>query len=279
MSVLGKRRRPHTTGDADDTASDSSDEDAKARALFQRAFEAKFKPLPQQPPPTNKGFPEQIEEPSEPEHDDWDGLSEASVPIIEIVQIRDPVSGNDQASQPQDLKAFMSSRLSTARDQTKGPASKVRKDADDGDEAANLKNDVALQRLLKESHLLDASSYSSTGTDVRGKSRLKALDQRIQDLGGKTSHLEQKKMPLSHRRGIAEKATNREQKRRKEAAESGVVLEKAKFASKSSKPRDTGLGDPSIGRFKGGMLKLSNKDLNGMKGSGSNTRGKSRRDR
>ncbi len=105
---------------------------------------------------------------------------------------------------------------------------------DDPTETANLKNDLALQRLLKESHLLDASAFSGKVSAPEGRSRLKSLDLRIQDLGAKKSISEQEKMPLSHRKGILAKAAGREGSRRKEAAENGIVLEKARSAIKST---------------------------------------------
>ena len=78
-------------------------------------------------------------------------------------------------------------------------------------------------------------------------------------------------MPLSHRRGIVSKATEREAKRRHEAKENGIILEKAKKLKITAEvKREKGIGAPAIGKFKGGMLKLSKKDvadIEGFKGS------------
>ena len=130
----------------------------------------------------------------------------------------------------------------------------------------NLKHDLALQRLLKESHLLDSSSFSRKASAPEGKCRIKALDLRIRGLGARESISNQEKMPLSHRRGISTKAATREEKRRKDAAENGVILEKAKSALKPGKRRERSVGGPTVGKFKGGLLKLSSKDLRSIEG-------------
>jgi hypothetical protein len=137
---------------------------------------------------------------------------------------------------------------------------------EDPSETANLKNDLALQRLLKESHLLDAGAFNGKVSAPEGRSRLKSLDLRIRDLGAKKSISEQEKMPLSHRKGISAKAASREGRRRKEAAENGVVLEKARTAIKSAQRRERGAGGPTVGKFKGGTLKLSSRDVRSIEG-------------
>lgn len=137
---------------------------------------------------------------------------------------------------------------------------------DDPSEAANLKHDLALQRLLKESHLLDAESFKGNLPTPEGKGKLKALDLRLKDLGAKESVLKQEKMPLSHRRGIVSKAADREERRRKDAAENGVVLEKIKKTSRVPRFREKGVGGPAVGRFKGGTLKLNSRDLRSIQG-------------
>ena len=132
-------------------------------------------------------------------------------------------------------------------------------------DAANLKKDLALQRLLKESHLLDPDSSLSHS----GKNRHKALDLRLQDMGSKTSLFAQpKNMPLAQRKGIAAKAAKKEEVRRKEARENGIVLEKVvkRKKKKHEGVRMRGIGGPSVGRFERGMLKLSSKDVAKIEG-------------
>lgn len=154
------------------------------------------------------------------------------------------------------------SKVKTTQGQTTTKASE-----DDKTEATNLKHDLALQRLLKESHLLESNAFTTQTPEISGKSRLKALDLRLKDLGAKKSSLEQQRMPLSHRRGITAKATDREQRRRKDALENGVILEKAKHASKADQTRRVrSVGGPAIGRFRGGTLRLGARDLRSIQG-------------
>ena len=130
-------------------------------------------------------------------------------------------------------------------------------------DAANLKKDLALQRLLRESHLLESQSSLSHF----GQNRHKALDLRLRDMGSKSSVFAQLKMPLAQRKGINAKATEREELRRREAKENGIILEKAgKRKKKDKSMRQRGIGAPSVGKFQGGMLKLNKKDVAEIEG-------------
>jgi len=71
---------------------------------------------------------------------------------------------------------------------------------------------------------------------------------------------------MSHRKGITATATSKEAKRRQEAKENGIILEKAAQVKKVEEKRERGVGGANVGRFKGGTLKLSKHDLAGMKG-------------
>lgn len=74
-------------------------------------------------------------------------------------------------------------------------------------------------------------------------------------------------MPLSQRRGIARKVAEKEESRRRDAKENGVILEKAiKKRSGGDARRQRGIGAPSVGRFKGGTLKLSKQDVREIQG-------------
>lgn len=94
------------------------------------------------------------------------------------------------------------------------------------------------------------------------------MDLRLQAVGAKTSILKQEKMPMSHRKGIKAKQSEHEERRRKEARENGVILEKAKMSAKSSweRKRERGVGGPGVGKFMGGTLKLSKKDILDIEG-------------
>ena len=75
-------------------------------------------------------------------------------------------------------------------------------------------------------------------------------------------------MPMSHRKGIISKQSDREEKRRREARENGIILEKARSGMKGHKEarRDRGIGGPGVGKFSGGTLRLSKKDIFDIEG-------------
>lgn len=135
---------------------------------------------------------------------------------------------------------------------------------DDLSEAANLKKDLELQRLLTESHLLDSSTQTITGNN-----RHKATDLRLQKLGGKASIFKQEKMPRSHQQGIIAKSKDRESKRRREAKENGIILETTKEKKRVNKKggnNGVNVSMPGVGKFTGGTLRLSKKDIMDIEG-------------
>lgn len=105
----------------------------------------------------------------------------------------------------------------------------------------------------------------------------------MQSLGAKNSlYDQQKRMPTAHRRGINAKAASKEDKRRREAKENGIVLEKPNKVTKPSNNgrRDRGIGGSSIGKFSGGTLNLSKQDLHSMQSSKSRSgKGKGKKGR
>ncbi|KAF7845772.1 hypothetical protein BT93_L0698 [Corymbia citriodora subsp. variegata] len=269
---LGKRKRASTTAtikaNPRSAAIEEKSDNEDLQAIFKRAFEAKFKPLPEAPAKAVVAEVLATEDDEEIDEDesDWSGISEPEEATIEVVE-HAPIARTEKLDRQQ-LKAFMSSKPPSTQSR---PLSTISKSAatpteDDNTDAANLKNDLALQRLLTESHLLD-SSFSST--DPSGKNRHRATDLRLLSLGSKASVLEQKNMPLSHRKGILAKAAQKENSRRSEAKENGIILERVtKIGAKKALPerRERGLGGPSVGRFKGGTLKLSKSDVSGING-------------
>ncbi|KAG4423231.1 hypothetical protein IFR04_003597 [Cadophora malorum] len=261
-TTLGKRKRAlHRKEPAQRAESEGSEsEQLDAQEIFRRHFEAQFKPLPV----VKKDIVMEEASQEESEEDsDWDGISDGEADGVQVVEHTDALS-RMAAMSKEELKSFMSSKIPkitptvSIRD-TSG--SKI--DDEDASEAANLKKDLALQRLLAESHLLE----SSKNPTLSGNNRHKATDLRLQALGSKESILKQEKMPMSHRKGIISKQSEKEAKRRSEARENGIILEKAKMAKKSSAgKRDRGIGAPGVGRFSGGTLTLSKKDIYDIEG-------------
>lgn len=142
---------------------------------------------------------------------------------------------------------------------------KEKPDADDPEneisETLNLKHDLDLQRLLKESHLLEQAKASS----VLGSHRHKVTDMRMRSLGSRSSIYSQQKMPMVHRKGIAVKGEARQTLRRREAKENGIVLERLVNPVQAPVKRDRGVDSP-IGKFGGGTLKLSKRDVASIQG-------------
>jgi hypothetical protein len=101
----------------------------------------------------------------------------------------------------------------------------------------------------------------------------------MQALGAKASLFTQQKMPMSHRKGIQDKALRKEETRRREAKENGIILEKPALSSKSkvSRRRERGVGGPSVGKFAGGTLRLRRRDLLDLQGPRKESKGREER--
>lgn len=79
------------------------------------------------------------------------------------------------------------------------------------------------------------------------------------------------RMPMAQRKGIEKKKNERENERRREAREGGILVER-----KGGKPRerrkrkgkgDEDVGGPSVGKWRGGTLILGGKELRDIQGS------------
>ncbi|CAI7645945.1 unnamed protein product [Penicillium pancosmium] len=245
-----------------------------AQDIFRKYFEAQFEPIEAAAAqPAEESESEDDDEDYDEEDDDenlgsedgWDGVSDDDEEDhrVEVVEHKDANENEDELMQKQLRKAFLNGTPTSdiLAKSTSKPKTKEDKE-DEAGEADNFKHDLALQRLLKESHLLD----SADDLAPTGKNRLKALDLRMQELGAKSS-LYKQKMPDAHRRGINAKAASKDEKRRREAKENGIILERPSKVSKSNNNgrRERGVGGASIGKFSGGTLNLSKQDLFSMK--------------
>jgi hypothetical protein len=141
-----------------------------------------------------------------------------------------------------------------------------------------------LQRLISESHILSAAGANpshwqsehaaGTATNVRafaaGRTARKTTDMRVQALGAKGSILSQSKMPMSMRKGIVGAAATKEGKRRREARENGIILERETKKAKITKRK--GRGDrpvdlPAVGRLRGAELRVSAREAKAISDS------------
>ncbi|KZM23689.1 pre-rRNA processing and 40S ribosomal subunit assembly [Ascochyta rabiei] len=281
---LGKRKRVtreelERPSRSPSPASGSDNEDLQE--LFRRAFEAKFKPLDVAPKkPRIEETPTVDEAEEDEEESDWSGLSDDESNKVEVIEYKDATYDSDEEASKAAKRAFMSSKppMTAAPPSGKLAVKKKSADADETGETANLKNDLALQKLLRESHLLSASSSgASTPTlTTSGIARHKSTDLHLQSLGAKGSVFTQKKMPMAQRKNMAQKARLTEEKRRHDAREAGVILEREQRVGMKDKDkkRERGVGGPSIGKFRGGTLSLSKKDVRSITGGPGSQGGK-----
>ncbi|TGJ84997.1 hypothetical protein E0Z10_g3764 [Xylaria hypoxylon] len=289
-TILGKRKSRIQKADP-------SISPEEVQAKLARFFEAQFKPLFPTAKPTPALEP-QIEEsasnPDDSDDDSWDGLSEdeaedeSSIPstVVEVVSHTDAYSTATNGLDKRESRAWLSSRpplpaSDAASDAASSSTNKKGKVATAEEDAPSLlKNDLALQRLLAESHLFSSAAAkggdSGDATEHVGRNRLLATDLRLSALGSKTSIYKQAKMPMSFRKGIEAAAEGRDTKRRREARENGIVLERpgaSSLSKKAAKGKRSGpsraIDAPAVGRMDNGMLKLSKKDIADIESGGS----------
>ncbi|RMZ83597.1 hypothetical protein DV738_g949, partial [Chaetothyriales sp. CBS 135597] len=197
--------------------------------------------------------------------EEWEGLSdsEPTSGVVEVIEHSSEHGLPAPGTRLPDIKCFMGAKIPRDGKADKAKGGAGGNDEDEESETLNLKHDLDLQRLLKESHLLDRANRSGNPGDQRHR----AVDLRLQALGSQDSIFRQTKMPIAHRKGIQAKAAARESQRRKEAQENGIVLERASRSSKSlSGKRERGVDVPAVGRFQSGTLKLSQRDIASIQG-------------
>ncbi|KAF4965415.1 hypothetical protein FZEAL_10762 [Fusarium zealandicum] len=290
MAVLGKRK----------ARAEPSVSEEDAAAIFRRHFEEQFSPLPSADAKSKSKASNRAEDADElsddsEENDDvelgedesddeWGGLSgnesseeeevtnitteEAST--VEVVDHSHAQPSKTTQMSKRELKAFMSSRppdqtFRAAEPSTTTTTSSI---ALPEDAPSLLAQDLELRRLISESHLL-APAVTATGASVApkafaaGRTRHKATDLRVQALGSKVSVHKQDKMPMNMRKGIVAAAGARETKRRREAKENGVILERETGNKKKRRERggDPAVDRPGVGRLKGAELRLNDRDV------------------
>jgi hypothetical protein len=142
---------------------------------------------------------------------------------------------------------------------------------DDDNEAQNLKNDIDLQRLLRESNLL--AEHATKGDPARLHHL--TLNARISHLGGKEER--RGNVPLKIQKGIKQAKVQRQEKKEREAQEAGILMP-VKRKRQAQKPRERGLKTAAgVGKFRNGMLKINEREIRRVNntGSGGPRRGKS----
>ncbi|KAK3295937.1 uncharacterized protein B0H64DRAFT_159442 [Chaetomium fimeti] len=295
-SPLGKRKSRATVEEPEAVAD--------AQELLRQHFEARFKPLAASPAAraapkktTNNDESDgddtdasQDDDESEAESDqsnsEWGGVSDdededeedTEARVVEVIDHTSTASTTTTAMSKRELKAYLSSRPPDPSQLAAQTTNNSKKTSADGeqpeDSAAFLANDLALQRLISESHILSAAGANpshwqsqhaaGTATNVRafaaGRTARKTTDMRVQALGAKQSILSQSKMPMSMRKGIVGAAAVKEDKRRREARENGIILEREAKKPKITKKKGRGerpVDLPGVGRMKGAELRVS----------------------
>ncbi|KAK0711220.1 hypothetical protein B0H67DRAFT_555235 [Lasiosphaeris hirsuta] len=274
-SILGKRKpRP-----AEEEK--SADDQAAAYEALKRNFEARFKPLEVDGP---AHFEEDDEEYngstiSDSSGSEWGGLSEDEDDVTESrgrrLHSTSPIRLNHVEARTQGVLVLQTAPLTTDTPTTNPKSTDPAREAPE-DSAAFLANDLALQRLIAESHILSAaggnashylseaaaSNGANSRTFAEGRTRLKTTDMRIQALGAKGSALTQAKMPMSMRKGITKTAETREETRRREARQNGIVLERERSSAPAAKKKKRSASDrpvdmPGVGKMRGAELRIS----------------------
>ncbi|KAK0722423.1 hypothetical protein B0T26DRAFT_674129 [Lasiosphaeria miniovina] len=325
-STLGKRKSRSAEADSGHLSTSGL---SGAQAVLQRHFEARFRPLPpaaRAPTPPKAtassglarhgqdgdGYDENDQETDsdlsdsewggvssdEDEQDDGDNHADdgdflqggAHVEVVDHTSSQPTVTST---MSKRELKAYLSSRPpSQPTADAAQKASNSKKDAANDqaeDSAAFLANDLALQRLITESHILSAaggnashylsstaaSSAANTKSFAAGRTRRITTELRVQALGAKESMLTQSKMPMGMRKGISTAAISREAKRRREAKENGIILEReskngpgAKPAKRKKRSSERPVDMPGIGRMRGAELRISAREAQAIAASG-----------
>lgn len=102
-------------------------------------------------------------------------------------------------------------------------------DSDPDQEQENLRNDIELQRFLKESHLISAFQTDKNtihDSELHGKARARTLETRLQSLSA-TNAVRQRTLetvPMNIRKGMVKKHNERITKYESEARDAGTVL-------------------------------------------------------
>ncbi|KZV65689.1 hypothetical protein PENSPDRAFT_586468 [Peniophora sp. CONT] len=204
------------------------------------------------------------------------GASSLQPEIVVFSDSRDTAAPRPTKSQS---KAFMSSKVSKLRaDDSSGPSFTQQSKKEDGDDdRTNVQNDAALHKLV-HTRLLSGSLDPSL--NLTSAQRKKALQGRVLELSGVAKlgkgekavrNKEHARASKSVRDGIDDKRVERKGKALTEAKDMGnwhptikKLLADEDDPSRTRK-REKGLG-MGVGKFEGGMLKLSRREMFSVNG-------------
>ncbi|KAL6450336.1 FAF1 Protein FAF1 [Candida maltosa Xu316] len=237
---------------------------------------------------------------SEPESSSSDDEPEIKP---KIVRLNDTSTSRTPMVSKREKRLLKSGRAPTLQEITQREKNALKhapKPTKEDDE--NLQNDLKLQRLLKESHIL-ANSLEYSGADLTlqtidfddptGKARKRALTSRMREISSINSTGMPKKlenMPMAMRKGMVKKREDRIRKYEEDARNAGIVLSKVRKgelrdlnAGKGStmasdrigtgkkvtkRVRDRGLKINGIGRSTRNGLVISQGEIDRISGNG-----------
>ncbi|CCE83591.1 Piso0_004172 [Millerozyma farinosa CBS 7064] len=245
---------------------------------------------------------------SEDEDIDQSEKRRDALPKPKVVKLDDSLSSSRPQISKAEKKLLRSGKALTLEEMKKKEALAQASQANKKEDDDNLENDVKLQRLLEESHIL-ANKMDYSGADLTmqtmdlevptGKARLRTLDSRMRSLsstnsstGGLPKRLES--MPMSMRKGMIKSHEKKVARYEEEAKNAGIVLSKVKKGEfrninqgkgvtpasdriglgkkNRSTTRDKGLTIQSIGKSTRNGLIISQKDLAKINGPKQNKR-------
>ncbi|BFZ59334.1 pre-rRNA processing and 40S ribosomal subunit assembly [Saitoella coloradoensis] len=207
---------------------------------------------------------------------------------VVVVDASTDLEGRGVTIDKSQKKAFMSSKApkldASNTTSVKNLQDLLEGDGDENDEEDDLKNDAALQKLLRESNLLKEAGGDSL--ELSGKARLKALQSRITELGGAGPKKERMSTQILH--GIKNKARKSILAHQSRAREANIIIAKptAEQEELTKKVRSGWKDDVrnrnahgrlkeiGVGRFKNGSLVVSKRDIERINGDGAKRGGK-----
>ncbi|KZT24435.1 hypothetical protein NEOLEDRAFT_1094104 [Neolentinus lepideus HHB14362 ss-1] len=177
------------------------------------------------------------------------------------------------------LKAFMSSKVSKLTQDSRGIQRRSVRTLDDEDEErTNVENDAELRRLI---HTKLLSGSLNPDLDLKPAQRRKALEGRLLELAGdaklgkgerSVKFAERNKAAQKVRLGMLAKQKEREEKQLEEAKNMGNYhpaikkLFEPSEGQQTIRKRQRGL-TMGVGKFKGGVLKLTKEEISSVQGS------------
>ncbi|ORY86181.1 hypothetical protein BCR37DRAFT_385663 [Protomyces lactucae-debilis] len=225
-------------------------------------------------------------EASEGSHESFAGFDDAvesDSPTVEVVSFDERnLTRNSDPFERQGYKAFMSSKVSKqSGTKTIAPPGRRKRKAEAGEDASDseddIKKDKALQRLLRDAHLLDGTTEA---LELQGgKARQQSVAEQLKRSGAK--QVAQRKMPVGMRLGMRDAAKKKATAHEESMRENGIITAKKTHADKQAmmprkkQKKERSLGTMAgVGRYKNGTLTISKREIDSVNGTGAKQGGK-----